>query len=199
MLKLIEAAESRPVLLEDIKRHVAAADFADDDELLEVYLDAAAEFVAGRTGLTLQPSSWRVDRCDWWSGCLQIRLAPVRAVVVKYKDEAGDLQTVEEANYHWRRTEQGVAELWFVSSYSLPALQADTIDAVQVEIEAGFDNELATGAGDDPELVLPKTARQAILMIAAAWYKNREAVSAEAEKIVPLAADALIWSLRVFR
>lgn len=200
MLKLIEAAESKPVSLDDLKKHVEAADFDDDDDNLEAYLDAAAAFVGTRTGLTLQPSSWQADRCGWWSGTLQIRLAPVRSIVVKYKDEAGDLQTLPEEQYRWRRnTELGVAEIWFLPTFTSPALQADQVDAVQIEIEAGFDNVEATGAGDDPELVLPKTAAQAIRMVAAAWYRNREAVSADAEKVVPLAADALIWQLRVFR
>lgn len=199
MLKLIAAADSKAVSIADLKKHVEAVEFSDDDALLEAYRDAATAFVEGRTGLTLQPSSWLAERCDWWSGCLQIRLAPVRSIAVKYLDAAGVEQTLAEEQYRWRRTALGVAELILLPAFTSPALKADTFNAVQVEIEAGFDDPAATGSGDDPELVLPPTAAQAIKMIAAAWYRNREAVSADAEKVVPLAADALIWQLRVFR
>lgn len=199
MLKLITAATSKPVSLAELKAHVKAADFTSDDDELEIFLDAAAKFVGERTSLTLQPSSWRIDRCDWWSGCLQVLLAPVRDIVITYLDEAGAPQTVNEALYRWERTDKGTAEIRFLSDFTSPAVKADTFNAVQIAIEAGFDNAAATGAGDDPELVLPPTAKQAILMLAAAWYRNREAVADADFKVVPLAADALIWQLRVYR
>ncbi|MET4793696.1 hypothetical protein ABIF64_005874 [Bradyrhizobium japonicum] len=100
MLKMIDVIadeDDRPVTLEQLKKHVQAADFDDDDEQLEMLLDAAIDFVANRTALTLRRSTWRVDRCDWWSGCLNVLLTPVRDVTIKYLDGAGATQTVDAA------------------------------------------------------------------------------------------------------
>lgn len=202
MLKLIDVvaeAEDRPVTLEELKKHVKADDFTDDDAQLEIFLDAAIDFVADRTALTLRRSTWQVDRCDWWSGCLQILLSPVRDITVKYLDAAGAEITVGAALYRWERTALGQAEIRFLDAFTWPELKADTRNAVQIEIEAGFDQDPnMTGAGDEPELEFPPRARQAVLMIAASWYRNREA-SAETElKVVPLAAEALMGQLRIY-
>lgn len=193
MLKLTDVSEARPVELEELKRHVHAADFADDDKQLEVFLDAATDFVAERTSLTLRESTFLVERCDWWSGCLQVMLAPVSGIAIRYLDAAGVRQTVAPALYRWGRTALGTAEIRFLGAFTSPAVKVDTHNAVQIEIEAGFSDP------SDPELKLPNQARQAILMLAAAWYRNRDAVSADDLKTVPLAADALIAQLRVYR
>ncbi|MCK1460908.1 phage head-tail connector protein [Bradyrhizobium sp. 2] len=203
MLKLIDViaeSDDRPVTLAELKKHVQAADFADDDAQLEIFLDAAIDFVAGRTSLTLRRSTWRVDRCDWWSGCLQILLTPVRDVAVKYLDAVGAEQTVAADLYRWERTALGNAEIRFLDAFTSPAVKADTFNAVQIELEAGFDQDPnMTGAGDDPELEFPPRARQAVLMLAASWYRNREAVAEADLKVVPLAAEALMGQLRVYR
>lgn len=203
MLKLIDVIaeyEDRPVTLAELKAHVHAADFADDDAQLEIFLDAAIDFVADRTALTLRRSTWRVDRCDWWSGCLQILLTPVRDVTVKYLDAGGAEVPVGADMYRWERTALGQAEIRFLDAFAWPALKADAVNAVQIEIEAGFDQDPnQTGAGDDPELEFPTRARQAVLMLAASWYRNREAVAEGDHKVVPLAAEALMGQLRVYR
>lgn len=203
MLKLIDViaeSDERPVSLDELKKHVQAVDFDDDDEQLAIFLDAAIDFVADRSALTLRRSSWRVDRCDWWSGCLQILLTPVRDVTVKYIDAAGAEQTVAADLYRWERTDLGQAEIRFLDAFASPAVKADTFNAVQIELEAGFDQDPnMTGAGDDPELEFPPRARQAVLMLAASWYRNREAVAEADLKVVPLAAEALMGQLRVYR
>lgn len=203
MLKLIDVvaeADDRPVTLAELKAHVQAADFDDDDAQLEIFLDAAIDFVADRTGLTLRRSSWRIDRCDWWSGCLQVLLAPVRDVTLIYIDTDGAEQTVAADLYRWQRTELGAAEIHFLDAFTSPTVKADTFNAVQVELEAGFDPDpTATGAGDDPELEFPMRVRQAVLMLAASWYRNREAVAEADHKVVPLAAEALMAQLRIYR
>lgn len=203
MLKLIDVvakADDRPVTLEDFKKHVHAADFDDDDDTLEMYLDAAIDFVADRTALTLRRSNWRVDRCDWWSGCLDILLTPVRDITITYLDANSATQTVDAALYRWERHALGIARVIFLDAFTSPGVKPATFNAVQIEIEAGFDeNPVATGAGDDPELIFPSRARQAILMIGAAWYRNREAVADVDLKVVPLAAEALMGQLKVYR
>jgi uncharacterized phiE125 gp8 family phage protein len=202
MLKLIDVVAkdaARPVTLDELKKHVKADDFTDDDTQLEIFLDAAIDFVAERTALTLRRSSWRVDRCDWWSGCLRILLAPVRDVAVTYLDVDGAEQIVAADLYRWERNELGQAEIRFLDAFTSPEVKADTFNAVQIELEAGFDQTPNLTGADDPELVFPPRARQAVLMLAASWYRNREAVAEGDYRIVPLAAEALIGQLRVYR
>lgn len=198
MLRLISAAESKPVSLDDLKKH-CRVDHNDDNDVLGVYLDAASAFVADRTSLVLQPSTFRIERSSWWSGCLNILVAPVREIVaVKYRAVAGDEQTVDEAVYRWRRTASG-AVLEFVNGFSAPSVQDERFDAVTVEVRAGFDDPDTTGSGDDPELILPPQVKQAILLTGGAWYETREAVTATEMKAVPFAVDALIGQVRLYR
>lgn len=198
MLKQTEAAETRPVTLEQLKGHCRVG-HDDDDDQLEIYLDAATEFVAERTGLTLAPSSWEIERCGWWSDCLTVLLSPVRDIVITYLDANGDSQTVDAGLYRWENTDKGSAEVRFFSTFTSPAVLADTYNAVQIAIEAGFDDPAATGSGDDPELALPKRVTQAVLMIAGYWYDNREAAADADLRKIPLAAEALLWQLRIYR
>jgi hypothetical protein len=87
----------------------------------------------------------------------------------------------------------------FLSAFVQPILASDRNYAVQVEFDAGFDDPNATGSGDDPDLILPTRAKQAILLIAAYWYGNREAVTDVDLKTIPLAAESILAQLRVYR
>ena len=199
MMRLIEAAEGRPVSLDELKRqcHIELDDTDFDDELT-IYLDAACEFVADRVSLVLAPQTYRIDRRDWWGGDLEILLAPVRDVSeVAYFDGEGTRSVLADDEYRWYRTDRG-ARLEIASGFHGPLL-ADRADAVQVTVEAGFEDPDATGAGDDPELHLPVKAKQAILLIAAYWNENREAAATDAPKAIPLAAESLMAQMRVYR
>lgn len=197
MLRLIEAATTKPVTLEQLKKH-CNVDWVDDDAVLGIYLDAAAEFVADRTGLVLQPAVYRLERDSWWS-CLNLMVAPVREITaITYTDEAQAPQTVSDSLYSWYRTAEG-AYIEFLSTFTSPNLFADSRSSVHVEISAGFDDPNATGSNDDPELVLPERVTHAILMLACSWYANREAVSQVDLKPVPMAVESLLGQLRIYR
>lgn len=197
MLKKIEAATTKPVTLAELKAH-CRIDSNDEDSSLGIYLDASIEFVADRTSLVLAPATYRIDRPDWWS-CLQILVAPVRGInSVSYLDVNGSSVDVDPGLYRWWRTDRG-AEVEFLSAFVRPVFASDRNDAVQVEFDAGFDDPNTTGSGDDPHLILPTRAKQAILLIAAHWYGNREAVTDVDLKTIPLAAESVLAQLRVYR
>lgn len=199
MLTLITAATAGPVTLEEVIAHCRAPKDTSDDDVLEAYLDAATAFVADRANLVLAPASYRIDRCEWWSGKLEILLKPVREIVsVKYLDENGAQQTVGEENYRLSRTNSGAC-LELLSTYSQPAVKADAHNAVQIELLAGYDDPDATGSGDDPELVVPPQAQHAIKMMTSHWYDKREAVDSNLLMSLPLAVEALIAQIRVYR
>ncbi|WP_458760542.1 head-tail connector protein [Afipia sp. TerB] len=197
MLKQIGSATSKPVTLDDLKAH-CRIDSDDEDGSLGTYLDAAAEFVADRTSLVLAPTSYQIDRADWCAD-LQILVSPVRDIAsVKYLDVNASSVTVDPSFYRWVRTDRG-AVVEFLPSFVRPVLADGRDDAVQIAFEAGFDDPDATGSGDDPALILPVRAKQAVLLIAAHWFANREAVSGESLTTIPLAAESLLGQLRIYR
>jgi uncharacterized phiE125 gp8 family phage protein len=198
MLRLVTAATQQPVSLMELKRHVEAADFLDDDEKLKIFLDAATAYVGKRCELVLAPVGYRIEMPGWCRD-LQILVAPVRDIVaVRFLDANGDLQALDAAAYRWRRHATG-ATLVIDANVSLPALASGRDDAVQIDIDAGFDIDGATGSGDDPELVLPRQVVPAILMLAAHWYANREAAAKEAMTDIPFGVDALTRQVMIYR
>ena len=199
MLRLVTAASGRPVSLDDLKMIVEAADFDDDDEKLALFLDGAIAYVAQQTSLVLSPTEYRVERSCWWTDKLEILLTPVRDITaVGYLNVAGSLQTLDAEKYRWARTASG-ATITLLDTSGLPSIAQNRDDAVQISVEGGFDIDGATGSGDDPELVLPRQARNAIIMLAAHWYANREAALASELKEIPFGVEALIRQIMVYR
>ncbi len=191
MLTLFEGGDDLPVSLEDLKRH-CRVDFDDDDDVLGIYLRSAVEYVARETGRTLAPSVWLVRRPGFGSGCIDIPLAPLRDVVeMTIIDGSGERVVVD--GWSWRRTPAGGA-VEVAPGHDWPAA-----DAVEIEVEAGYDLAGASGSGDDPELRLPVRLRLAVLMLAGHWYENREAVSDSVKAKLPLGVEKLLGQMKVFR
>jgi len=197
MLRLVTAPTESPVSLADLKMVVEAADFTDDDAKLGLFLSGAVAYVAKQTSLVLAPSEYRVERESWWADKLEILVSPVREVVsVNYLDSNGALQTLATDKYRWLRTATG-ASIELLDLTGLPDV-AERDDAIQIEVGAGFDIDGATGSGDDAELILPRQARNAVLMLAAHWYANREAAGADMKEI-PFGVEALTRQIMVYR
>jgi uncharacterized phiE125 gp8 family phage protein len=167
--------------------------------MIGAQLDAALEFVADRTGLAVRQQSYRMEMTDWWAGCLDVPVMPVRDVTaVKYIDADGAEQTVDVADYRMSRTATGaVVEL--LPTFTAPAVQSDRADAVRIEFDAGYDVLGVTGSGDDPDLVLPVRIKQIVLMLVSFWFDNRDAVAASGVMAVPMGAEALMAQVRVYR
>jgi uncharacterized phiE125 gp8 family phage protein len=200
MLRLIEAATTHPVSLDDAKLHCRVVD-TDQDSVLQAIVIAAEEFVAQRTGRRLAPETHRIERSCWWSCDLAIPAAPLRTVTeVSYLDAEGDEIVVDPSSYRWRRTPAG-GEIWLLDSFDLPELAEERKDAVRITLEAGYSDPAETpSSGDDPELTLPVRIRQAILLLVGHWFEHREAVvTGTIATTIELAVDALLSQLRIFR
>lgn len=158
-LELVTPPATPVVDLADLKRHVVAEDFTDDDAYLTSLELAAVSFLDGHTGLLgrcLNNQTWRLSYDCFPSGALKIPLGPVTAVdSVQYTDTDGVVQTWDSANYV---VDTEGPEGWVVPVDEWPDTQ-DTVNAVQVTFQAG---------GDIPEAV-----KQAIRMLVADWYEFR--------------------------
>lgn len=191
---------SLPVDLERAKQrlHIETNDYDID---LNSLLLAATAAVEHHTGRALFPSVWEWRR-DCWPGCypIEIPLAPIRDVTeVAYLDDLNDEQTVDDANWDWRRTPSG-AELWFTSGYSYPTLYDQRgRDRVIVRVSAGYDDPTASGAGDDPELEIDPRLEMAVLFLVSTWFERREHASADQLFEVPDTFKFLANQLRIFR
>lgn len=201
MLRLIQAATTQPVTAEEAKLQTRV-EVSAEDTLIEQYIAAAVRLVEDRTGLVLAPSVFRVERSDWWAGDLCILVAPVGDITeVSYLDEDGDEQVVDPTLYRWRRTKEG-AEIWLLDAFDAPDVAEERKDSVRITVSAGFEDPASSGSGDDPELALPATAKQAILLLVGAWFENREeTVIGVSVSALPTsaAAEHMMQQLRIFR
>lgn len=206
MIVTVIPAATMAISLAQAKAHCRVDD-TDSDAVITGFIRAATEYVSERTGLTLQPTTlqYRADRwsclggwrSSWW---LQLPRSPVRDVTaITYFDVDGIEQTIAPSSYSWEPTNSG-AYIWFGKTYSLPALEAGRPSAVRVMFEAGFNDPADNDTGSDPSLILPERLQQAMLLLIGHWFENRETVTIAATfSEVPVAMEALIETLRVFR
>lgn len=172
-----------------------------NDELIQSYIMAAIDAAERYTGRAFNQRYFRMDEAEFGAGCrfggLRIDKAPVVAVdSVKYRDDAGDLQTIAPESWSYARTSYG-ALIQFASGFSFPSLFAAP-DAVQVQFLAGYDSPDYSG-DTPPSQVLPSVARQAILLTVGHYYANRESIITGTISVeLPQTATYLLDQLRIY-
>lgn len=165
----------------------------DDLDLIDHYIEAATAHLDGYSGVlgrALINQTWRIDACSWGSPFIRLPLAPVQieGLTVKYFDGDNVEQTLAADQYEFFADAIG-PRLSRAASVSWPSLYSRA-DAVRVTFVAGY--------GATAENV-PAPIRQAVLMLAAHWYANREAVADQGMAAIPLGVDALIAPYRRHR
>lgn len=188
-LNLITPPEQLPIDLADAITQ-CSAQHMDDDALIQGYIEAATAHVQNVTGRQLITATWEMT-LDSWRSSIDIPWSPLQSVVsVQYVDTAGTTQTWATSQYRWRATSgpfAGRGRITAGYSVSYPTLYGVS-DAVIVRFTAGY--------GDNGHDV-PAPLRQAILMLVAHWYMNREAVGSVGEEIA-LAFESLTGPYRTF-
>lgn len=213
-LTLLSAGD--PLLqLADVKLHLKIdVDESDQDDYLNMLIDAAQAHLEGRDGIlgrAFLTQQWRLTLssfydpvCSPWNsfraGEIRIPLPPLASVEsVKYLDSTETLQTVSSSLY--RIVDGGgqvssiipkVGQVWPI------AICAP--DAVRIEFTAGYTDD----DGDaDPESFLAerKDIVHAMLFLIGHWFQNREGVTdgrVNQPFELPFAIDALLSKHRVF-
>ena len=179
--------ESLPVEVAEFKLH-SRIDYSHDDNLIESYLNAAAQHIEGIAGRALITQT-REARYRRFAPIMTVPSPMVQSITsVIYLDANRDLQTVPSADYHVDMLDQPWGQAEIIPAQAWPLLMSEASDAVRIRYVCGF--------GDYPEDV-PETLRQACRLLAAHWYENREAVGAQMSKM-PFTVDALIepWRYR---
>ncbi len=182
-LSLVVPPAAPTVTLEQARAHLKV-DGTEEDALITDLVQAATRRVEFECSLALITQRWRYFR-DCWprSGVLEIPIHPVRSVIsVKALTPSG-LITVDPAYYE---VDMASRPARLRASPGFPPL-AEGFNVVEVLLEAGF--------GDAPDDV-PADLRQAILLLTAFWFENREGSGAADSGGIPAEAARILGSWR---
>lgn len=191
-LSLVTGPSVEPLTLVETKRHLKI-DIGDDDALVQGLIAAARERAEGVTGRQLIQATWdlRLDAfpCEYE---IQVPKPPLISVTyLKYTDTAGTLQTWASTNYDVDAPAGPFAargRLRPTYATNWPTSRTDTMNAVVVRVLAGY------GA---VAVSVPMAIRQAMLLMIAAWFENRDDLVLEGG-VAPLGALALLTPYKVY-
>lgn len=170
------ASSTSPVPLETAKLHLGVT-FDTDDDLITDFMAAAVDLIEGQTGLVLSQRTV-IESASGFEGAIRLRAWPVASVDrIVYHDLLGVPGTLDPTFY---RVANAARPARVVPIGFWPRCHAGH-GSVLVTMTAGF-------ASEDQ---VPRTISQAVLMLTAEFYANREvgALSKEAER-------SLAWLLR---
>ena len=157
---LVALTAATAVTLDEFKMH-ARIDGDEEDDVLEMYIEAATKEAELYTRRALRESSWQVIT-DRFHYCLSLDVAPIDAstIVVKYYDAANTEQTLSAAQYTVKNFGPDEYLQIVFDGTSLPVLR-DRWDAVKIEFDAGY-------------ATIPAKVKVWIMDKAASLYENRQ-------------------------
>lgn len=187
-LVLITPPAVEPVDLLEAKLHLRV-DGADDDALILSLIRAAREWCEHFTNRAFITQTWELWLDAWPAeSVITIPLPPLQSVVsLKYLDEDGVEHTISSDDYVVDATSQP-GRLALKSTAGWPSTALYPIGGVRLRFTVGYGNS----ANDVPECV-----RQAIRLLVGHWYENRENSTTANLRQIPMAAEMLLWPLRV--
>ena len=189
--RLVTPPTTEPITLDEARAQ-CRVDVSDEDSLLTHYIAAARDLVEAETGRALMTQT-RELRLDGWNefdsnGVLLLPYPPLQQVEsIIWIDDAGSIHTVDADSYLVDAASIPARVAPASSWPSTPGLAA--IAGIRVTFVAGW---------SDRRLV-PAWAKQAILLLVAHWYENREAVASVGNpRDLPIAVDRLLAAHRVW-
>jgi len=188
-LTLITPAAGELVTLAEMKEQMRV-DHDDDDALITSQIAAATGYLDGKNGVLgrcLLTSEWTYQT-DGFYGWMPLPFPDVSAVAVTYIDPDGAEQTIDPALFEIvARSSETLLRL--KPDFTAPALDTSLAEPVKVTFMAGY----GAAASD-----VPASLVQAVKLLAAHWYENREAVTAGGEMAdLPLGVRAIIAPYRM--
>jgi len=175
------APASEPVTLTEAKLQTRV-ESSDEDTYLTGLIKAARAHVESMCGIRIITQTVTV-KCDLFEDFAHFPVAPVSSVSsVAYVDTAGAAQTLS-SNVYEVRNDGLTCGIVLKYGQSWPSIQ----DGSRITVTA------IAGASAAPEEI-----KQAILLLIAHWFLNREAVGPSDMAPVPMAVDALLANWRQF-
>lgn len=179
-----EPAAELAVSVAELKAHTRV-DWGTDDLLIEGLIKAAIAHLEGILERAFVSQTW-VQKFSEFDDVMPLPIADaIEITSIKYYDGDNVEQTASTALYGFFNDRAGPC-VELLDGASWPATYVRR-DAVAITYVAGFGN--ATG--------VPQDIKQAIMMLAAHWYENREAVVEGSFEQLPFAVQALISRHRI--
>lgn len=182
-LILLTAPAEEPLSLSDAKLFLRI-DHDDEDILVAHLVSAARAHVEKMSGYRLMMQTWRLVLDAWPDdGIITLPLTPVREITeARLRARDGSAVMLDTGS-------------WLLDSATRRIHVAETCAVLRpfagIEIDIVFGHETA----DD----VPTALVQAMRLLVGHWYENRAGTDKGAERLVPLAASALVTSERVMR
>lgn len=176
---ITSAPASEPVTLDQVKAQ-SRIETTDEDIYLNGLIAAARAHVESMCGLRIITQTIAA-KCDAFADLATLPFGPVASVSsITYVDVTGATQTVPGSVYE-TRADGLSASIVLKSGQAWPTIQ--TGSRITVTAVCG------TAAA-------PEEIKQAMLMLIAHWYVNREAVGQNNVAPMPMAVDALLANWR---
>jgi uncharacterized phiE125 gp8 family phage protein len=177
------APSAEPVSVADAKLHIRAitGDTTEDAAIITPLITAAREYCENVTGRALAAQTIEAYPQRFESIMKLPRPPLVSITSIKYTDDAGTETTMDAGDY--------LVDTKFgrVAFKKIPSFTPALLNHIKITYEAGTAN-------------VPKTIRQAMLLLIGHWYENREAVTigAVASIKLELAVKALLNQSKVW-
>lgn len=174
---LVTAPSDYPVTLDELRAHLRL-DASDDDAALAGYLAASVAFIEQWAGVSMLQRTYK-SYLDEWPSAVSLPMGPLVSVThIKTYDDA-DTATTWSASEYYVDTVKG--RIFPRADYAFP-LPDRVANGIEIQWVAGH----AT-PGETPE-----NLRQAILLTAGHYYRNREAAGDTVQTTIPLGVEALV-------
>jgi uncharacterized phiE125 gp8 family phage protein len=154
-----------------------------EDSLLVGYLEAAVGYAQHYTGRSIGQQTLELALDEWPDGAVELPRGPVLEVKsVKYIDADGNQQTMSSSL--WALDDYDDQRSWLVRAVDTewPALRS-AANVIKVQYDAGS---------------VPGAVRQALLMLVAHMYSQRETSAPSAVYTVPLGVTDMLNTVRVW-
>ena len=189
--QLLTAPTVEPITVAEVKSHIRLDTEVDDAYISNTLIPSAREMIEAKTGRALITQTWeavfdnfpRVESCEddeWWDGVRQGVMSsatrrdialPVSRLqsILSFETRSADdvLTLVDPSVYRAVTGDYGALHIREGQAMPIPKVQ---YDAFRVVYSAGY--------GDTPSDV-PPPLRRAVLVLAGAWYEDREGMNHE--------------------
>jgi uncharacterized phiE125 gp8 family phage protein len=186
-LSRVSGPALEPVTPATVHAHLRLVEDGQEKDYATALIGAAREWAERRNGIATTEQVWELTLDGWWDYTLDLPVPPTQSIThVKYLDPDGVEQTLDPAAYALIAGFP-IAQLAWRLDAVRPSHQ-DFPGAIRIRFVAGY---------ADPNAV-PKTVRQAILILVGTWFEHREAVGANtAFQKVPMTVEALLDQTKV--
>lgn len=190
-LVLQTAPTTEPVTTAEAKTHLRVTT-SDDDTYIGTLITVARRHVETITGRALINQTWDYFLDNFPPGDkIVIPLPRLSSVTsVKYTDK-DNVQTTFAASKYIVDTNNEPGQIVLAYGESWPTFTPKPINAVEIRFVAGY----GSGAANVPEGI-----KQAMLLLIAHWYENREPVNiGNIVTEIPETINALLWPYRIMQ